>query len=198
MQPPQNPDPTAGLPPPAQPPGPMAGSTAAPGPVVGAGPVGAGGAPPRPRNRRLRLWLAMGAGIMTLLCLGGVGVFVSLYDSATEIKRSAPDAVVDNFLRAYLVKRDDKEAALYMCKTGGDFSKLEAFRADLQDREKKFSIGIRVSWRSLTVANEGGQTTVSTEIVRTITDGSERTSDRWRFVMVDQDGWRVCGGGQVS
>ncbi|WP_412753336.1 hypothetical protein [Krasilnikovia sp. M28-CT-15] len=181
MQPPHIPDPPVG-PPPAQPPG----------------PVVAGVVPSRPRNRRLRLGLAMGAGIMALLCLGGVGVFVSLYDSATEIKRSAPDAVVDGFLRAYLVHRDDQEAALYMCKSGGDFSKLEAFRADLQAREKDFSIGIRVSWRSLAVANEGGRTTVSTDIVRTISDGSERTSDRWRFVMVDQDGWRVCGGNQLA
>ncbi|GAB1643501.1 hypothetical protein [Krasilnikovia sp. MM14-A1259] len=173
MQPPELPDTPAGVP-----------------------PVQPGAAPPRPRNRRLRLWLAMGAGIMMLLCLGGVGVFVSLYDSATEIKRSAPDAVVDSFLRAYLVNRDDKEAALYMCKSG-DFSNIEAFRADLRTREKDFSIGIRVSWRSLTVANTGGQTTVTTDIVRTITDGSERTSDRWRFVMVDQDGWRVCGGSQL-
>jgi hypothetical protein len=146
-----------------------------------------------PKRRRLRLWLAMGLGLMVLLCLGGVGVFVSLYDGATQIKRSAPDAVVDNFLRAYLVNRDDKEAALFRCKSGGNFAQLEAFRSDIVNREKQYTIGIRVDWTSLTVSSEGGQTTVRTDIRRAITDGSERTSDGWIFKMRDEDGWRVCG-----
>jgi hypothetical protein len=44
--------------------------------------------PPRKRgrlqSRRARLALALGAGMMALLCLGGVGVFIALYDEATE------------------------------------------------------------------------------------------------------------------
>jgi len=140
----------------------------------------------------------MGAGILALLCLGGVGVAVSLYDSATAIKRSEPDVVADNFLRAFLVNRDDKEAALFMCKSGGDFSRIDAFRTDIYSREQRYSIGIRVSWSSLNVSTEGGRTTVSTDIIRTISDGSERTTDRWQLAMVDQDGWRVCGASPVS
>ena len=146
----------------------------------------------------MRLWLALGLGIIALLCVGGVGVFVSLYDSATAIKRSAPDAVADSFLRAYLVNRDDKEAALYRCKSQGNFAQLEAFRADIVAREKQYTIGIRVSWRSLAVSTQGNQTTVSTDIRRAISDGSERTSDPWQFQMVDEDGWRVCGATELS
>lgn len=130
---------------------------------------------------------------MALLCLGGIGVFISLYDEATEIKRTAPDAVVDGFLRAYLVNRNDEQAALFTCKEGLDLSRLDAFRTDIRSREERFSIGIRVDWTSLTVATENGRTSVSTDIRRTISDGSERTTDGWRFPMVDQDGWRVCG-----
>jgi hypothetical protein len=140
----------------------------------------------------------MGLGIAALLCLGGVGVFVSLYDSATAIKRSAPDAVVDSFLRAYLVNRDDKEASLYQCQSNGNFAQIQALRSDIVRREKQYTIGIRVSWTTLTVSTQGGQTTVGTEIRRTISDGSERTSDPWRFQMVDQDGWRVCGATELS
>jgi len=135
----------------------------------------------------------MGAGILALLCLGGIGVAISLYDEATKIERTAPDAVVDNFLRAYLVNRDDQEASLFTCKSALDLSKIEAFRTDIQSREQRFSIGIRVDWTSLTVSTDGGKTMVSTDIVRTITDGSERTSDKWEFPMVNDDGWRVCG-----
>ena len=52
----------------------------------------------KPRARRARLILAIVGGTMALLCLGGVGIFIAVYDKATEIKRTAPDAVVDNFL----------------------------------------------------------------------------------------------------
>jgi hypothetical protein len=177
-------------------------SGAVPGqPVPALGGIGPPAAPPaagKQPNRRLRLWLAMGAGILALLCLGGVGVFVSLYDSATEIKRTSPDAVVDNFLGAYLVNRDDEQASLYECKSGGDFAAIEAYRNDLLTREKDFSVGIRVSWSSLTVSTQGNTGTVSTNLVKTATDQSGRLSNSWQFRVVDQGGWRVCGATQLS
>jgi len=140
----------------------------------------------------------MSAGILALLCLGGVGVIVSLYDGATEIKRSAPDAVVDNFLRAYLVNRDDKRAALYMCKSGGNFDQIAAYRTDIATREKDFSVGIRVTWSSFTVATQGDKGTISTELIKTTTDQSGRLGNRWQFDLVDRDGWRVCGASQLT
>ena len=155
-------------------------------------------APPKPRNRRTRLILAMVGGILALLCLGGVGVFISFYDEATKIERTAPDAVVDGFLRAYLVNRDDEQASLFTCKSGRDLARLDAFRTDIQSREQRFSIAVRVDWTSLTVSNDNGKTTVSTDIRRAISDGSERTTDRWEFLMVEEDGWRVCGAVPVT
>jgi hypothetical protein len=148
---------------------------------------------PPPRNRRLRLWLALGLGVLLLLCLGGAGVVISLYDNATKIQRTEPDAVVDNFLRAYLVNRDDKQASLYQCKSGGDFAQIAAFRNQIQTTERKFSVGVRVDWTSLQVTKSGDQGTVSTDVKRALSDGSEKTSDHWQFRVVDQDGWRVCG-----
>jgi hypothetical protein len=140
----------------------------------------------------------MGLGVMALLCLGGVGVFVSLYDSATAIKRSAPDAVVDNFLGAYLVNRDDNEASLYTCKSGADLTELKAFRDDIVTRERKFSVGITVSWTSLTVSISGDRGTVTTDLTKATADGTERITKPWQFAVVDEDGWRVCGATQLS
>jgi hypothetical protein len=140
----------------------------------------------------------MALGIAALLCLGGVGVFVSLYDSATAIKRSAPDAVVDNFLGGYLVNRDDREASLYTCKSGADLSELKAFRDDIVRREKDFSVGITVSWTSFTVSTNGDRGTVTTDLTKGTADGTERITKPWQFAVVDQDGWRVCGATQLS
>ena len=146
----------------------------------------------------MRLWLALVGGVMALLCLGSVGVVVSLYDNATKIKRSAPDAVVDNFLGAYLVNRNDDEAALYECKSGGNFEAIAAFRADVTSREKSFSVGIRVSWSSFTVSTTGNRGTVTTDLTKSTSDGTETITKPWQFNMVDLDGWRVCGATQLS
>jgi hypothetical protein len=133
-----------------------------------------------------------------LLCLGGAGIAFVLYDDATKIDRGSPDAAVDNYLRAYLVNRDDKEAALFRCKSAGDFAQLFAYRSDIEAREKQFAMTVRVGWTSLTVEGSGNNTTVSTELRRAVSDGSERISDRWQFRVVDEDGWRVCGATKVA
>jgi hypothetical protein len=146
----------------------------------------------------MRLFLAMGAGILALLCLGGVGVAISLYDEATEIKRTSPDAVADSFLRAYLVNRDENETSLYRCESGGNFAELEAFRRNIEATERQYTLGIRVTWTSLLVETTNGQTVVSTDLVRTLSDNSERDARRWQLQMVDQGGWRVCGATEVA
>lgn len=139
---------------------------------------------------------------MLLLCLGGVGVFVSLYDGATQIKRSAPDAVVDSFLRGYLVNRDHKEVALYACKNGADFSQLDRLRTEMAGREKNFDVKVNVTWGSLTVTGSGGERrTVATNLIISGTSEGETQSRRmesWTFDVVDDDGWRVCSAARVG
>ncbi|MFF5082255.1 hypothetical protein ACFY36_34855 [Actinoplanes sp. NPDC000266] len=154
--------------------------------------------PQKPRNPRRRLWLAVGAGILTLLCLGGVGVFVLLYDEETKIDRAEPDAVVDNFLRAYLVNRDDDRARLYQCKSGGNFQEIADYRADILTREKQFSVGINVGWSTFTVQMSGSTGEVNTDLVKTASDSSGRVSEPWSFRVVDEGGWRVCGATELS
>jgi hypothetical protein len=151
---------------------------------------------PRFRSRRTRLWLALGLGIVALLCLGGVGVFVSLYDNATAIKRTSPDAVADSFLRAYLVDRDDKEASLFMCKSGGDFTALSALRTQSIDREKQFDVKVVVTWGILTVTGTGDdRRDVATGLIIAGTKNGvtqSRHTESWQLGLVQDDGWRVC------
>lgn len=149
-------------------------------------------------RKHLRLWVALVAGVAALLCLGGVGVAVLLYDKETKIERTAPDAVADNFLRAYLVNRNEKEVRLYTCKSGGDFTQLDAYRTDIQNRENRFSIAVQVTWEGLRVTTNGTQGTVDVDLTRAIQDGSEQATDRWRLAIVDADGWRVCGATKAS
>ncbi|MFI7543006.1 hypothetical protein [Actinoplanes sp. NPDC049599] len=138
---------------------------------------------------------------MALLCLGGIGVFISFYDEATKIERTAPDAVVDQFLRAYLVNRDDKEAELFTCKNGLDLSAITALRTELIAREKEFDVTVNVSWSTLTVSGtEENRRTVTTDLLITGSkDGAalSKSSEPWSFALADADGWRVCSTAKI-
>lgn len=146
----------------------------------------------------LKRAFALVAAVVALLCLGGSLVAYRLYDDATGPDRSAPDVVVDNYLRAYLVDRDDARADQYVCRDAADLGPLRALRDDIQAREQQYGVRIAVTWGSLQVETVDERRAVTTDVRRTIADGSERAQDRWQFEVVDQDGWRVCGARRLS
>lgn len=139
----------------------------------------------------------MVGGLVALLCLGGAGVAFVAYREATEPDRSAPDVAVSNYLRALFVERNDVQAELYTCHDKEKLGPIENFLTDVKMRERQHSIKIIVSWGSLTVQGSGSQTTVTTELSRTISDGSESDRQLWRFGVLDEDGWRVCSAAKV-
>ena len=150
----------------------------------------------KPRNRRLRLILAMGAGILALFCVGGVGVVIALYDEATAIDRSEPDVVANSFLIAYTVNRDDKEAQLFTC-ASPNLAGIKPLRDEIATRESKPGIRVSVSWGALTRTRAGeGREDVSTQLTISGTANGQPLSSRnenWRLTVVDEgNGWRVC------
>lgn len=146
----------------------------------------------------MRLALVVLAGVVALLCVGGAGVVLVAYQRAAAPDRSAPDVVVDNYLRAYLVERNDVRASLYSCKDASELSEVQTLRNDIQAREKQYAIKILVSWGSLHVAVSDKSGTVTTQVRRTVSDGSERVLETWRFDVANQGGWRVCGAHRLS
>lgn len=157
-------------------------------------------APVRPR-RSLRTVLTVVAGVLALLCVGGAVVGFVLYDRATAPDRSAPDVVVDNYLRAFLVDRDDTKAALYACNgTGNGINALRLLRDDLVSREERFSTRLSVSWGSLKVQKQGDAAQVNVDlIISAFVDGvSQSDRQSWTFVTRLDEGWRVCEGARAS
>ncbi len=164
---------------------------------------GAGGAPPdlvtapsKPKNRRLRLGLAIAAGVGTLLCFGGVGIAYLLYDGATKINRAAPDQVTSSFLRAYLIDRSDQEASLFTCKSGSDLAAIASLRSEMMDRERKFGTTVTASWESLRTAGPS-QASQRVDVDLAIIGSAKGLqvsshTESWAFGLVDADGWRVC------
>ncbi|MEU4551607.1 hypothetical protein [Micromonospora violae] len=155
---------------------------------------------PQPPRRRMRTVLTVVAGVLALLCLGGVATAYVWYTRASAPDRSAPDVVVDNYLRAFLVDRNDTRADLFTCEDGSQLEALRALRADLLAREQRFATTITVSWGSLAVQKQGEVAAVEvTLIVSARIDGMNQ-SDRqtWRFDTQFADGWHLCSGTRVS
>ncbi|WP_200210328.1 hypothetical protein [Micromonospora coerulea] len=157
-------------------------------------------APERPR-RRLRTVLSLVAGLLALLCIGGGVTGFILYDRATAPDRSAPDVVVDNYLRAFLVDRNDTKASEFACEGGGDLGAVRGLRDELERREANFDVVVRVSWGALTRTQiADGELVTTTLAISGSADGQTRSSRRedWQFTVIDKDGWRVCEGHKIG
>ncbi|MFI5835278.1 hypothetical protein ACIA5A_16550 [Micromonospora sp. NPDC051300] len=150
-------------------------------------------APVRPK-RPLRTVLAIVAGVLALLCTGGAVVGFVLYDRATAPDRSAPDVVVDNYLRAFLVDRNDTKAKEFTCVGRASLDGLRALRDDLVAREQRFSTTISVSWGPLTAQESGDVAVVEVEIISSASVDGVSQADRqgWRFETRRENGWGVC------
>ncbi|WP_433827588.1 hypothetical protein ACQP2E_37010 [Actinoplanes sp. CA-015351] len=151
----------------------------------------------RLRSRRARLLLALTAGVLGLLCLGGAGIFFVLYDDATEIDRTAPDTVTDSFLLAFLVNRDDQQVRLYTC-DNPDLASITRLRDEMIQREQKFGVTVSASWGALVRTSIGaGQEDVGTQLTISSASGGKLNSSRseeWIFRATETNGaWRVCG-----
>lgn len=154
--------------------------------------------PERPR-RRLRTMVTVVASVVAALCLGGVAAGFVLYNRAAAPDRSAPDVVVDNYLRAFLVDRNDTRANLFTCENADKAGQLRALRDDLVAREKRFATTFTISWGSLQAQQQGSGAEVQVELIISARVDGISQSDRqaWQFTTRLDDDWRVCAGSRV-
>ncbi|KAB1948241.1 hypothetical protein F8271_03095 [Micromonospora sp. ALFpr18c] len=153
----------------------------------------------QPPRRRMRTVFTVVAGVLALLAVGAGLTGYVLYDRATTPDRSAPDVVVDNYLRAFLVDRNDTKADLFTCESGTQLEALRSLRADLVAREERFGVAISVSWGPLAMQKQADVAGVQvTLIISARVDGVSQ-SDRqpWQFDTRLAEGWRVCGATQT-
>ncbi|MEU9513683.1 hypothetical protein [Micromonospora sp. NPDC048169] len=150
-------------------------------------------APVRPK-RSVRTVLAVVAGVLALLCIGGAVVGFVLYDRATAPDRSAPDVVVDNYLRAFLVDRNDTRTEEFDCTGRVDADALRALRDDLAAREQRFNTKISVSWGPLAVQESSEVAVVEVDLIisASVEGTTQSERQRWRFETRRDDGWGVC------
>lgn len=158
-------------------------------------------APPPPTARRpgLRLTLMVVAGALAFFCMAGAGVAYVLYDNYTTPDRSAPDVVVDNYLRAFLVDRNDIRARQLICPEN-ELTELYDLRTDLQVREERFQVSIKRSWGPLALRYQEDAAEVEVQLtLSAVVNGIAQTElQPWRFTVKRGEGWRVCSAARIG
>jgi hypothetical protein len=143
----------------------------------------------------------VGLAVLGLLCLGGVGAAFVFYNEATKPDLSTPAVVTREFLTAFLVDRDDARAATFQCADTSGLEDLHALRADIESREKTYHFTIRVSVdSSVEQSRSGDHASVDVDLLlTTVIDGKPQSaSEQWQITTRNNDGWRVCGGHEVT
>ncbi|MFE9186186.1 hypothetical protein ACFYMB_22990 [Micromonospora haikouensis] len=150
---------------------------------------------PARRPGRVRTIITVVAGVLGLLLVGGGITAFVLYDRATRPDRSAPDVVVDNYLRAFLVDRNDIKADQFTC-SESTLEMVRGLRSEIEQREARFDVDVRISWGALTrTRTADGESVETTLTISSSANGQPRSSRReaWTFQVSDEaDGWRVC------
>jgi hypothetical protein len=142
---------------------------------------------PSTRRRRPSLQLIVALALFSvILVVGTLGILI--YDRATAIDRSTPTVVVGQFLVASFHDRDPKRVAFFICE------QLQPDEA-LADTIGGIDTNVAVSWGDYSTDQGGNSATVIAQMAFRVDQGanSYSTVEQWRFSLVKQDGWRVCG-----
>ncbi|MEV0130770.1 hypothetical protein AB0H83_20195 [Dactylosporangium sp. NPDC050688] len=170
-------------------------------------PLGRPGAvPPRPpeapkRGLGFRKTLLLVIAVVAMgLCLGGSITAYVLYDKATQPERSSPSATLQQYVSARFDRRDSVRASVFEC-SSPQLQAVSAALNEIEQLERKYSISISTSLSDLDVSGSDDVADIRANINTIIPEENGRDSIRvqkWRFRLVKQDGWRVCGAEVVS
>jgi hypothetical protein len=145
--------------------------------------------------------LAIVAAVVAAACVSGLFIGYRAYDNATKPNRSAPDVVLDNYLRALLDHRDDAEATQYACADQSELAAFKAFRDSAVARAKSQGTAVSFEW-VLEVRRHGNRAGAGVDLeIDATKDGSVVASSNstWNFVITpNSDGWQVCSGTRLA
>jgi hypothetical protein len=145
-------------------------------------------------------WRRIAVVVAAVVVAAGIGVgswALIGYNELTRIDRSEPEVVTDEFLRAALVRKDAAGTDLYVCSDQSGIEPIKALRRDLDRRERDFGVVIEATWGAYD--REGDSLTTEVTITARKNNAVESKNDeRWRFTLVNDGGWRVCGAERIE
>lgn len=141
--------------------------------------------------------------VLVVVATAGIGaasasvIALRAYDEATKIDRTTPSVVVREYVEAYLVRRDDQRAGLFVCGSPLRLDDITTLRSQLLGEERAGGVTTQVVPARLTESNGGRLVTAELKINQGGGLHTDRRTQYWQFTMVDEDGWRVCGAEQL-
>jgi hypothetical protein len=148
--------------------------------------------PARPRRTVRKVMLGV-LGIAVLSIFGTAGVAFIIYDKATEIDRTYPRVVVRNYVESLVVRHDETAARLYTCTKPEALLEFQLFSDELQSSGDASGIASTVVIGSLSEESAGSVVLVELQTRRSADGVVSKEIQYWRFSLVEEDGWRVCG-----
>lgn len=145
--------------------------------------------------------LAVIFGVIAFICVGLGAIAFRYYDNATQPDRRTPDVAVDNYLQAFLVDRDDHDAAQYSCVGISSQPPLAAFRDAVDAKERQLNAPIGMTWVETKVDKlTSNSATVDATLTQETNAGgiAQKLSSSWVFDVRNSDGWRVCGATRIN
>ncbi|MBV1853437.1 hypothetical protein KUA19_25190 [Catellatospora sp. NEAU-YM18] len=140
---------------------------------------------------------------MIAIVVAGIGVAVATvvtYHEATKIDRTNPRVVLDEYLRAAVVKKDSVGVDLYSCADASGLEPVNVLRTELDRRQAEFGVDIEVSWGAIDTTDNGAAKTATVSLSITARNEGKvesRSREEWQFTLRDEDGWRVCSANKV-
>ncbi len=151
--------------------------------------------PPGHRGRVVAITLAVVLGVLTVVGIGGLGLGYFYYQRAATPDRRTPAVVVEQFVEATFNERDADRAKIFTCRTS-NLSELHGMVSDLEAREGQFNTRFNVQTADLNVTTNKKTAAVDTDLQ--ISTPVSRSTQRWRFALKNESGWRVCGAQRVA
>ncbi|MBT8225107.1 MAG: hypothetical protein HKP61_20335 [Dactylosporangium sp.] len=156
---------------------------------------------PQPKDSKAELpkvWHARSVLLIVLaacMMLGavGIGTFYVLQEQADS---RDPKTVVRFYVEAALNNRDSEAAGRYVCRSP-ELEEIESMMSWLTSWEQERNIRFQFVVSEFSETIRGDESVVDAKIQRR-TSISESTPERWRFSLVNESGWRVCGAHKIE
>ena len=136
-------------------------------------------------------------GVAVVLSLGVLAVVLVPAANAAD----TPELVLRRYVQATLAVHDRAAAAALICRAP-QLDVIGQWEQDLAARERRFNLPpLQVDMSAYTDSLSGRHITASTEIsVALVVDGQlqQRLTRAYTFVLVQQDGWKVCGASEAD
>jgi hypothetical protein len=126
-----------------------------------------------------------------------LGIGFIAYNKEVTPDRRSPDVAANNYLIALMNDRNPTRARLFSCADQSQLSNLQQFESDVEARERELGATMSVKIENLRVEQRSGSSArISVDLRRVVTTDGARQSlvDRWQLDVIDEQGWRVCGG----